>query len=473
LNLQITTHIHTSKVRWLYSLLAIFFAFFTYGQSEELSFLFVGDVMQHDGQIEAARNKAEGRSDDYEYDDGFKFIKPIVQEYDIRIANLEVTLAGKPFKGYPQFSAPDQLAETLKNTGFNIILTSNNHSCDRGSKGVLRTLNKLDELGLKHTGTFRNKEERDANYPLMITENGMSIAILNYTYGTNGLQVAKPLIINYIDSAVIRKDVARAKELNADYIICNMHWGKEYRATPDKYQQRFELFCYDVGVDMVIGGHPHTVQPVVKNERNGVEQLTVWSLGNFVSNMRTRPTRGGMTVGATIKRVDNKIELGAVDYRLIYTLKKNEGAVTQYYILPDFDYNKYRPDFLNVEDLKRMTDFFSDSRTLFLEHNKGGEEKIITEESEIGELYKKYLTSYYSVLIPEAKKELLSNKYIGSYLHTTVDKQGKKYILFGVLDSIEKAKGDSKFIEFCELAEATEIVLVKGGTVTVVEKVSK
>ena len=223
MNLQITNHIRTLKVQSLYSLFAIFFTFSTYGQSEELSFLFVGDVMQHDGQIEAARNKAEGRSYDYEYDDGFKFIKPIVQEYDIRIANLEVTLAGKPFKGYPQFSAPDQLAEILKNTGFNIILTSNNHSCDRGSKGVLRTLNKLDELGLKHTGTFRNKEERDANYPLMVSENGMKIAILNYTYGTNGLEVAKPLIINYIDSALIRKDVARAKELNADYIICNMH----------------------------------------------------------------------------------------------------------------------------------------------------------------------------------------------------------------------------------------------------------
>ncbi|MCO4813599.1 MAG: CapA family protein [Flavobacteriales bacterium] len=435
-----------------------------------MSFLFVGDVMQHDGQIEAARNKAEERSDDYEYDDGFKFIKPIVEEYDIRIANLEVTLAGKPFKGYPQFSAPDQLAETLKNSGFNIILTSNNHSCDRGSKGVLKTLDKLDDLGLKHTGTFRSQEERDTTYPLMIHENGMNIAILNYTYGTNGLKVAKPLIVNYIDSALIRKDVVRARELNADYIICNMHWGKEYRSTPDGYQKKFEAWCYEVGVDMVIGGHPHTVQPVVKNIRNGTEQLTVWSLGNFVSNMRTRPTRGGMTVGANLKRVGDEIQLGAVDYRLIYTYKKNEGEITQYYILPDFDYNKYQPGFLNEEDLRRMNDFFSDSRALFLEHNKGADEKIIAEDSEIGRVYRKYLTSYYSVYIPEAKKELLSNKYIGSYLHTTVDKKGKKYILFGVLDSAEKAKGDSKFIEFCELTDSSEIVLVKDGSVTIVEK---
>ena len=426
--------------------------------------------MQHDGQIEAAKNSASGRSDNYEYDDGFKFIKPIVQEYDIRIANLEVTLAGKPFKGYPQFSAPDELAETLKNTGFNIILTSNNHSCDRGAKGVVRTLDKLDELGLKHTGTFRNKAERDANYPLIIHENGMDIAILNYTYGTNGLKVAKPLIVNYIDSAVIRQDVARAKELKADYIICNMHWGKEYRSTPDRYQKKIEAWCYEVGADMVIGGHPHTVQPVVKKERNGVEQLTVWSLGNFVSNMRTRPTRGGMTVGVTIKKVDDETRLEEVDYRLIYTFKKKEGEITQYYILPDFDYNKYQPDFLNSEDLKRMNDFFSDSRELFIEHNKGATEKLVSEDSKAGMLYRKYLTSYYSVLIPEAKKELLTNKIIGPYLHTTVDDKGVKYILFGVLDSLEKAKGDSKFIEFCELTEKTEIVLIEDGTVTIVEK---
>lgn len=470
MNLQTTTRIHILKELWLCNLIFLFWASVSFGQSEELSFLFVGDVMQHDGQIEAARNRSEKRSDDYEYDDGFKFIKPIVQEYDIRIANLEVTLAGKPFKGYPQFSAPDQLAETLKNTGFNIILTSNNHSCDRGAKGVLRTLDKLDELGLKHTGTFRNEEERDKNYPLIVNQNGMKIAILNYTYGTNGLKVAKPLIINYIDSAVIKKDVQKAKELKADYIICNMHWGKEYRSTPDKYQKKFESWCYEVGVDMVIGGHPHTVQPVVVNQRNGQDQLTVWSLGNFVSNMRTRATRGGMTVGASLKKEGGKVALGAVDYRLIYTLKRKEGATTQYYILPDFDYNKYHPGFLNSEDLKRKNDFFSDSRKLFLSHNIGAEEKVISEDSKIGGLYKKYLTSYYSVLIPEAKKELLTNKLIGSFLNTTVDKHGEKYILFGVLDSIQKARGDAKFIEFCKLAETSEVVLVEDGSVTIIEK---
>lgn len=158
--------------------------------------------MQHDGQIAAALNPA---TNTYDYDDGYKFVKPIINQYDIRVANLEVTLAGKPYKGYPQFSAPDELAEVLVSSGFNVILTSNNHSCDRGDKGVIRTLDVLDELGVMHTGTFRNQAERDANYPLMIEREGMKIALLNYTYGTNGLTVKAPLIVNYIDSAVIKK----------------------------------------------------------------------------------------------------------------------------------------------------------------------------------------------------------------------------------------------------------------------------
>ena len=146
--------IQRSKLRLLCSILLIACCSFGQTENSKLSFLFVGDVMQHDGQIEAAYNS---KTKQYEYDDGFKFVKPIINEYDLRIANLEVTLAGKPFKGYPQFSAPDELPETLINAGFNVILTSNNHSCDRGAKGVIRTLDKLDELGVAHTGTFRNQ----------------------------------------------------------------------------------------------------------------------------------------------------------------------------------------------------------------------------------------------------------------------------------------------------------------------------
>ena len=449
--------IHTSRASWLFSIVALLVAFSTYGQKSELSFLFVGDVMQHDGQINAAYNKS---SNSYEYEDGFKYVAPIVMEYDIAIANLEVTLAGKPYKGYPQFSAPDALAETLVASGFDLILTANNHSCDRGSKGVVRTLDVLDKLGVMHTGTFRSKEERDKNYPLMIKQNGMKVAVLNYTYGTNGLTVSKPLIINYIDSAVIRKDVEKAKKLNADYIICNMHWGREYKSLPDGYEKKWEAFCYNVGVDMVIGGHPHVVQPIVKKEIKGKEKLTAWSLGNFVSNMSVRYTRGGLMVGAKVKKENKTTSLSDAEYWLVYVHKKQEGAVKQYYILPEFDYNTYRPGFFSSEELSKMNRFFSDSRKLFKEHNKGNIEKIINADSKIGRLYRKYLKGYYSVLIAEGRNEQIMNSPLKKYMHTTVDRKGKLFILSGKFATRKKAEGNLKFIQDCKITEQPKIVLV-------------
>lgn len=459
-------HIHTLKVKWLYSLF-LFLSFTASAQNDELSFLFVGDVMQHDGQISAAYNKTNGT---YEYEDGFKFVKPIVNQYDIAVANLEVTLAGKPFKGYPQFSAPDELAETIINAGFNVILTANNHSCDRGSKGVIRTLDQLDALGVKHTGTFRNQAERDKNYPLMLEEKGMKIAMLNYTYGTNGLEVAKPLIVNYIDSTVIKADVKRAKELGADYIICNMHWGTEYKFLPNRYQKTYEELCYRIGVDMVIGGHPHVVQPIQRKTVNGEEKLTVWSLGNFVSNMQTRPTRGGLMVGASIKKVDNKIQLEDVHHYLVYVLKKSEGAVTQYYILPDFKYNSFRPDFIDAKNMTHYENFMNDSRKLFSEHNIGSTERTISHASETGGLYQKYLTSYYAVEIPGANDDLLLNRSIGDYVHETVDKQGNCHILSGVCDSAAQAQGTLSFIKDLNFEGDIRIVKVTPGVVKTEEE---
>ncbi|NRA13165.1 MAG: CapA family protein [Crocinitomicaceae bacterium] len=464
MNLSITIHTRTLKVL---SLCSIFFSlsFLSFSQDNEVSMLFVGDVMGHDGQINAAFNKT---TNSYEYEDAFKFVKPILNEYDLRIANLEVTLAGKPYKGYPQFSSPDDLPETLINTGFNIILTSNNHSCDRGSKGVARTLDKLDELGVAHTGTFRNQAERDRTYPLMVKKNGMKIAMLNYTYGTNGLSVAKPLIVNYIDSNVIKADVLKAKERGAEYIICNMHWGSEYKLLPNNYQKTYEKLCYRIGVDMVIGGHPHVVQPIVKKEINGEDKLTVWSLGNFVSNMQIRHTRGGVMVGATIKKKDNKITLEEVKHHIVYVLAKQEGATKPYYILPDFDYNKFRLGFLGEVDIKRMKLYFSDARKLYAEENAGNEESIVSEESPIGQLYIKFLTQYYSVLLPKTNDDILMDPNLGAYLHETLRSDGSNAILSGVCSTKEQAAANLSFIKDCGMAEA-KIVLVKPGKIEIIE----
>ncbi len=455
------TRIHILKVQWLCSILLLV-AFSSAFAQEQASMVFVGDVMQHDGQIQAAYN-ASNKS--YEYEDGFKFVKPLINEYDLRIANLEVTLAGQPYKGYPQFSAPDELAATLVATGFNVILTSNNHSADRGEKGIIRTLDQLDALGVKHTGTFRNQEERDANYPLMITQNEIKIALLNYTYGTNGIEVKGPVIVNYIDSNVIRADVEKAKALGAEYIVCNMHWGTEYKPLPNAYQKTYEQFCYRIGVDMVIGGHPHVVQPIEKKDIKGKEKLTVWSLGNFVSNMQVRYTRGGVMVGTTIEKKDEKITIKKVQHHLVYVLVKDEGAVTQYYILPEFDYNAYREGFLTNVDKQRMEQFFSDARELYAAHNVGSTEHLVTADSKIGKLYKKLLTQYYSVQVAQNQDDLLLKKNFGTYVHEHVDKNGNSWILSGVCESESEAKTNLRFVKDCGFSEA-KVVLVTPEKIT-------
>lgn len=438
------------------SILSCFFQL----EAQELSFIFAGDVMQHGPQITAARND---KTDSYDYDASFQFVKPIIESKDIAIANLEVTHAGKPYAGYPQFSAPDELSAALQTAGFDVIITANNHSCDGGAKGVTRTLDILDALNIKHTGTFRNKAERDANYPLILNEKGMKIAILNYTYGTNGLSVAPPLIINYIDSAVIRKDVKRAKELKADYIICTMHWGNEYESQPSAYQKKWEKFCYELGVDMIIGSHPHVVQPVETKIIGGENKLTVWSLGNYVSNQKDRYKNGGLMVAATLEKKENKVELKKVEHSFHYVHIKQERGVKYYYMLPDFNYSNYRPDFMQSEDQAKMKEFFNDSRALFRTYSKGTSEIIIEPDDQIGTLYQLYLKGYYTVIIEnktDNKKPVYWQNALKPYVNKLIYSDGTYAYTGEILATKEEAYGNLQFFKDCNINLDMKVVFV-------------
>lgn len=438
------------------SILSCFFQL----EAQELSFIFAGDVMQHGPQIIAARND---KTDSYDYDASFQFVKPIIESKDIAIANLEVTHAGKPYAGYPQFSAPDELSAALQTAGFDVIITANNHSCDGGAKGVTRTLDILDALNIKHTGTFRNKAERDANYPLILNEKGMKVAILNYTYGTNGLSVAPPLIVNYIDSAVIRKDVKRAKELKADYIICTMHWGNEYESQPSAYQKKWEKFCYELGVDMIIGSHPHVVQPVETKIIGGENKLTVWSLGNYVSNQKDRYKNGGLMVAATLEKKENKVELKKVEHSFHYVHIKQERGVKYYYMLPDFNYSNYRPDFMQSEDQAKMKEFFNDSRALFRTYSKGTSEIIIEPDDQIGTLYQLYLKGYYTVIIEnktDNKKPVYWQNALKPYVNKLIYSDGTYAYTGEILATKEEAYGNLQFFKDCNINLDMKVVFV-------------
>ncbi len=262
----------------------------------QFKLLFVGDVMQHKPQIKAAEivpNKS------YNYESCFKYVSPIIKKADLAVGNLEVTLPGKPpYQGYPQFRSPDDLAKGLRYSGFDMMVTSNNHSNDAGKTGVINTIETLKNYGFYQTGTFKNQEERDLFYPLIVHKNNFQLGFLNYTYGTNGLKTKYPTVVNYIDTAIIKKDLALTNLINPDFTIVIMHWGKEYKLIESQEQRDLTAWLFKNGADLVIGAHPHVVQPIKlhKNDKALTDNLVVYSMGNFISNQTKLNTDGGIMV---------------------------------------------------------------------------------------------------------------------------------------------------------------------------------
>ena len=280
---------------------------------DSISLYFAGDMMQHKAQLAAAL-QPDGT---YNYSGCFTQVTTEIEAADIAICNFETTLGGAPYTGYPQFCSPDAYAEAVRDAGFDIFLTANNHCMDTRTRGLIRTLDVLDSLGIKHLGTYRNQAERDSLYPFIIKHGSMRIALLNYTYDTNGIPVAKPCIVNYIDTIQIKADIRRARQLKADCIIACMHWGTEYMTEPDKDQKKLEDWLYAHGVDHIIGSHPHVVQPVrtLPDYRNRpIRHLTVWSLGNYISNMSAPNTDHGLAVTLHLKK--NVLDTRMVRYDL-------------------------------------------------------------------------------------------------------------------------------------------------------------
>ena len=262
-------------------------------QVHHLSLLFAGDLMQHGPQIKGAL-QADGT---YDYTECFRYMKQEISEADVAIANFETTLADKPYTGYPTFCAPDAFLRDCQKAGFDIMLTANNHTCDKGKKGIERTIQMMDSLGMPHLGSYVNEEARRAQYPFLLEKNGFRIVLLNYTYGTNGIPVPKPNIVNPIDTVIMLQDIQAAKAMNPDAIIAFMHWGVEYTIRPIANQVNMADWLLRQGVTHIIGGHPHVVEPIeLREDTNGDKHIVAYSLGNFVSNQSQEYTYGGMLV---------------------------------------------------------------------------------------------------------------------------------------------------------------------------------
>jgi poly-gamma-glutamate synthesis protein (capsule biosynthesis protein) len=298
----------------------------------------------------------------------YRHVKPIISAADFAIGNLEVTLAGPPYKGYPRFCSPDELAVASKYAGFDILTTANNHCVDRGKKGLERTIDVLDTLGIYHLGTYKDQKHRDTANFLILVKDSMRIALLNYTYGTNYIEPTKPNIVNYIDREQMKKDLDTLQNFNIDQTIIFIHWGKEYKSHPDDEMKDLASWMFANGADIVIGGHPHYVQPMYWDKEK--DQMIAYSLGNYVSNQRARRKDGGVMVELKFVRENREVKLATAGYILTWVHKQTISGKDDFTILPCSRFENKPDYFSNAADYKKMKLFINDSRKLFREHNQ-------------------------------------------------------------------------------------------------------
>lgn len=321
----------------------------------------IGDIMAHTPQLNAQH---EPKTNTYSFDNNYKYVSSYIKEADLSIANLETTLAGDgiPYSSYPTFNTPDALADALKNAGVDIISTINNHTFDKGDLGVERTLDVLKSKNFSTIGTI--SKLGDENY-LIKEVNGISLGITSFSYGDikentkflNGIKVSDKSKdkLNVFDSSDVNNAFNTINNTlknisHTDIQILVIHWGDEYKRIPNQFQYDLAQKLSDSGVDIIIGSHPHVVQPIeiIKSTDKSNETLVIYSLGNFISNQRrellgTPFTEDGLMVNIEITKNNDKTFVSKVNCIPTWVNKYNKEGKIFYEVLPitnkeDFSY---------------------------------------------------------------------------------------------------------------------------------------
>ena len=313
-----------------------------------------GDAMSHMPQTRDAYDSQAGA---YDYKPMIRFAKPWIEQADYAVVNLETTFAGGPdYSGFPAFNTPDALGDALKDAGFDLVSTANNHCLDRGYDGMVRTLDVLDNLGLAHVGTYRSAEERAAQNGVHVADvGGIKVAFLSYTYGTNGIPVSKshPDTVNILhtdymsdaqvlDTARIADDLAAAEALSPDLIAVIVHWGVEYQTTQNEHQEEIADFLFDHGADVILGSHPHVLQPMetrTLTDRDGTTHtgFVCWSLGNFISSQNDEYTDTTVVLNLELTKNPNTgaTDVTKVGYVPLYMLDREQEVDGERFTLLD------------------------------------------------------------------------------------------------------------------------------------------
>jgi poly-gamma-glutamate synthesis protein (capsule biosynthesis protein) len=292
---------------------------------DTITLAIVGDLMCHSQQINDAK-----KENSYDFNKVFAAVETYLSNADLTFGNLETVTAGEEdggYTGYPTFNTPVAYLDALKKTGFDVLTNANNHSLDRRNRGVEKTIDALNERTLLHTGTFKTSDE--SNKILVVSAKGIKLAVLAYTFGTNGIPFdkGKEFSVNILDSAKIIKDVEAAKKTGADKILAFVHWGDEYQRQPNDYQKKYAGLLSRNGVDLILGSHPHVLQPMefLKNTQSSKSTFCIYSMGNFISAQRKVYTDNGIVLRLQLikNKTTGETKLGKIDFIPTYVSVKN------------------------------------------------------------------------------------------------------------------------------------------------------
>lgn len=332
----------------------------------------VGDLMCHSTQY----NYAHVENDSFDFTGVYSEVRDYISEADISIGNLETVTAGKSkkYSGYPFFNAPDDFLYALKYAGFDLLISANNHAIDRGEKGLERTIEQLNKYGLHQTGTFISQEDNDSLRIFQV--NGIRIAMLAYAEHTNDVPIpkGKNYLINLISEELIAEDILKARNKGADIVLVHFHYGPEYNREPSSYQEEVVNKTIELGADIIIGGHPHVIQPVdfFTSESGNLDTgFVAYSMGNFVSNQRWRYSDVGLilTIEFAKNNYIDSVFIYKVSYLPVWVFKGITNNGREYIILPyGIDPEDSTYSYLTKNDEQKMIQAFEDTKYIITKY---------------------------------------------------------------------------------------------------------
>lgn len=299
---------------------------------ETITILATGDILMHNTVI-ASGNE----SNTYNYDHLFAPIKSIVSDADYSIINLESALAGPDtgYTGYPTFNSPDILAKNIKNAGFDLVTTANNHILDRRYTGAMRTMDVLRQAGLDTCGTYKSQEEKD--HFLIKDIRGVKVGLLCYGYDTNGIPLPqdKPYFYNLLDKDKILEDISNLRP-QVDVLVLLLHWGVEYSPHPTEQQTKLANQFLAQGADAILGGHPHVIEPADIVNIGGKKKFVVYSMGNSVGHQRGVERNSGVIVklGFTKDFNSGVTSLSSFDYTPTFSHSYSQNGREKFRVIP-------------------------------------------------------------------------------------------------------------------------------------------